>query len=144
MIFTHREKRKVSHGLTLQYDKTIYLIGDTKSNRKLIVKYIDVCEYVDGRIELQASGACLPYTTYDRLPEVNQGAMVENKRLGHVLQIAQLVQAERDNSRSQSGPARTHHGLPRSTKKPEPGKKRQRALDAKDMEKAIRQAALAT
>jgi transposase len=143
-IFTHREKRKVSHVLTLQYDKTIYLIGDTKSNRKLIGQYIDVYEYVDGRIELQTSGTCLPYTTYDRLPEVSQGAIVENKRLGHVLQIAQLVQAERDSRRSQSAPARTHRGLPRATKKAEPGKKRQRALDATDMEMAIKQSALAT
>ncbi|MEC4723891.1 ISNCY family transposase [Noviherbaspirillum sp. CPCC 100848] len=143
-IFTHREKRKVSHVLTLQYDKTIYLIGDTKNNRKLIGQYIDVYEYVDGRIELQASGTCLPYTTYDRLPEVSQGAIVENKRLGHVLQIAQLVQAERDSRRSQSAPARTHRGLQSPTKKPEPGKKRQRALGARDMEKAIRKTVLAT
>jgi hypothetical protein len=101
-------------------------------------------EYVDGRIELQTSGTCLPYTTYDRLPEVSQGAIVENKRLGHVLQVAQLVQAERDSRRSQSAPARTHRGLQSTTKKPEPGKKRQRALDAKDMEKAISKAVLAT
>ena len=35
----------------------------------------------------------------DRLSEVNQGAAVANKRLGHVLEIAQRVQAQRDNRR---------------------------------------------
>lgn len=36
LIFTVREPRKVSKSLTLQYDKTIYLIEDTAENRKLI------------------------------------------------------------------------------------------------------------
>lgn len=63
LIFTHREKRKVSHVPTLQHDKTIDLIGDTQNNRKLIGQDIDVYGYVDGYIELQASGTCLPYTT---------------------------------------------------------------------------------
>lgn len=42
LIFTVREQRKVSHVLTLQYDKTIYMLGDTKENRKLIGRYIDL------------------------------------------------------------------------------------------------------
>jgi transposase-like protein len=144
LIFTIRQQRKVSHVLTLQYDKTIYMLGDTKENRKLIGRYIDVYDYPDGRIELRADGTALPYTTYDRLPEVNQGAIVENKRLGHVLQIVQQVQSERDNRRSQSTPSRTNLGLPPRSKKPAAGKKRQRQLDAADVEKAIRKVALAS
>lgn len=31
LIFTFREKRKVSHVLTLQYDKVIYLLEDSKA-----------------------------------------------------------------------------------------------------------------
>jgi hypothetical protein len=144
LIFTVREQRKVSHVLTLQYDKTIYMLGDTKENRKLIGRHIDVYDYPDGRIELRADGAALPYTTYDRLPAVNQGAIVENKRLGHVLQIVHQVQSERDNRRSRSAPARTNLGLPPRSKKPAAGKKSQRQLDAIDVEKAIRQVALAS
>lgn len=64
LIFAVREQHKVSHALTLQYDKTMYLIGDTKDNRKLIGRYIDVYDYPDRRIELLADGAALPYTTY--------------------------------------------------------------------------------
>jgi len=141
LVFTVREKRKVSHVLSLQYDKILYLIDDTKANRKLIGKYIDVYEYPDGHIELRCDGAVLRYTTYDRLPEVSQGAIVENKRLGHVLQVAQLVQAQRDNRRSQAAPARTHRGMPSLKKQPEPGKKRQRQLDSEDLNTAINQVA---
>jgi hypothetical protein len=95
LIFTWRERRKVSHALTLQYDKTIYLLPDTSAARRLIHKYIEVYEYPDGRIGLRADSAALPYSTYDRLPQVDLGAIVENKRLGHTLQIAQLAQEKR-------------------------------------------------
>lgn len=64
-----------------KYDKTIYLLADTRQTHKLIGKYIDVFAYPDGRIELRVDGAALPYTTYDLLPAVDQGAIVENKRL---------------------------------------------------------------
>lgn len=98
-IFTWREWRKVSNRLTLQYDRNLYLITDQPERRPLIHRYIEVAEYPDGRIELWADGAALPYIVYDRLSEINQGAVVENKRLGHVLEMAQRVQARRDNRR---------------------------------------------
>jgi hypothetical protein len=42
----------------------------------------------------------LPFPAHpDRLSEIDQGAVVEHKRLGHVLQVAQLIQAERDKRR---------------------------------------------
>jgi hypothetical protein len=106
LIFTCREPRKVSHVLTLQYDKVIYLLPDTPAMRKLIGKYIEVFEYPDGRIELRANGTALPYVTYDRLSEVDQRAIVENKRLGHALQVAQPMQQQRDSRRSPAAQAR--------------------------------------
>jgi hypothetical protein len=109
-IFTCRQPRKVSHAPTLQYDKTIYLLPDAPGTRQLIHKYIEDYEYPHGRIELRAGGAALPYTTYDRLPEIDQDAIVENKRLGDVLQIAQLVQEQRDSRRSRSASSRANQG----------------------------------
>lgn len=137
LIFTIREPRKVSHVLTLQYDKAIYLLGDTPVNRRLIGKYIEVYEYPDGRIELRANDYVLPYVRYDRLPDVDQGAIVENKRLGHVLQIAQLVQQQRDSRRSHSAPARTNQGEPVQKKAAAPGTKGQRKINVQDLERAI-------
>jgi hypothetical protein len=138
-IFTWREPRKVSHVLTLQYAKTIYLLADTPAMRRLIGKYIEVVEYPDGRIELRAAGAALPYTVYDRYPEIDQGAIVDNKRLGHVLQVAQLVQQQRDSRRS--GPAHTNRGETPVKHHAMSGKKPQRQLNAADIAEAIRKAA---
>jgi len=96
-IFSWREWRKVSQSLTLQYAKVTYLLEDLPEHRRLIHRYIEVAEYPDGRVELWADGASLPCTTYDRFPEIDQGVIVDNKRLGHTLAIAAEVQALRDN-----------------------------------------------
>ncbi|PZX20484.1 integrase-like protein [Cupriavidus phytorum] len=136
-IFTWREWRKVSASLTLQYDKTLYLLADQPEHRALIHRYIEVAEYPDGRIELWADGASLPYTTYDRLAEIDQGAIVENKRLGHVLRVAQEMQAKRDSRRSAGAPARTTAGTPPRPRKAAPGKKPQRQLSPADLQAAI-------
>lgn len=112
----------------------LYLLPDTPEHRKLAGRYIDVYHYTDGRIEPRANGAALPYATYDRLSEVDQGAIVDNKRLGHVLQLVQYVQEKRDNRRSHSVPSTD--GVPRKRGRP-PGKKSQRSLDQNDMLEAL-------
>lgn len=131
LIFTWREPRCVSKSLTLQYDKKLYLLTETAETRKLASQYIEVYQYPDGKIEPRANGIALPYTIYDRLSEVDQGAIVDNKRLGHVLQLAQYVQEKRDNRRSQSLPSSVAEA-PRKRGRP-PGKKSQRSLGQDDM-----------
>jgi len=69
---------------------------------------------------------------------VDQGAIVENKRLGHALQVANLVQQQRDNRRSHSAPARTNSSGPVRKAKADPQHKTQRQLSAADIEAAIR------
>ncbi|HUX83280.1 MAG TPA: ISNCY family transposase [Halothiobacillus sp.] len=133
-IFTWREPRCVSKSLTLQYDKVLYLLTDTPETRRLAGRYIEVYHYPDGRIEPRANGGPLPFTTYDRLSEIDHGAIVDNKRLGHVLQMAQIVQEKRDNRRSQSVPA--GDGISRKRGRP-PGKKAPRALDQNDIHDAV-------
>ncbi len=98
--FTWREPRRVSKNLTVQYDKMLYLIEDNEYSRRAIGKYIDVWHYPDGHKELRLNGVLLPYSTYDRLSEVEPVAIVDNKRLGHVLDVARQVQRKRDNNRS--------------------------------------------
>jgi hypothetical protein len=135
-IFSWREWRKVSQSLTLQYDKVMYLLEDRPEHRRLIHRYIEVAEFPDGRIALWADGAALPYTTYDRLAEIDQGAIVEHKRLGHVLAIAAKVQALRD-SRQTAGPSRTLSGEPPRPHQPALHTKRQRLINRLDLERAI-------
>ncbi|WP_412525941.1 ISNCY family transposase [Burkholderia lata] len=136
-LLTWRETRRVTKSLTVQYDRVIYLLEDTAANRSLVHRYIEVWEYPDGRIELRANGAALPYIRYDKLSEIDQGAVVEHKRLGHVLQVAQAIQAQRDNRRISGSPSRTNRGVPVRATAPLPGTKKQRSITETDVEAAI-------
>src|SRR5665213_1177951 len=137
LVFCWRELRKVTKALTLHYERKLYLLADTAANRRLIDKYIEVFQYPDGRIEIRVAGVSLPYSIYDKLGAVEQGAIVDNKRLGHVLQISQLVQSKRDN-RAADVPSTAHradgHLVPRNKLV---GSKRQRELAPEDLESAI-------
>ncbi|WP_198089192.1 ISNCY family transposase [Variovorax sp. E3] len=137
LIFTWRLQRKVSLSLTLQHDRVIYLLKDTPANRKLIHRYIDVYEYPDGRIELRADGVSLAYERYDRLPQVDAAAIVENKRLGHALQAALVIQSQRDDRRKSSTPSRTNQGQAPYPRKALPGAKRSRQFTSEDLELAV-------
>jgi hypothetical protein len=136
-IFSWREQRKVTSNLTLHYERKLYLLQDTPDNRRYAGKYLDVYQFPDGRIAIRAAGVSVPYSTYDKLGAIDQGAIVENKRLGHALRISGLVQSERDNH-SYAGPSTAHRiggsKVPRNTRT---GKKTQRELNQKDLQKAI-------
>lgn len=134
-FFTWREPRRVSKSLTVQYDKVLYLIEDNELSRRAIGKYIEVWHYPDGRKELRLNGVILPYSTYDRLQEIDQGAIVDNKRLGRTLEFIKLVQDKRDNNRSQALPA--GDGPSRRRRKPTE-KKSQRSLNGDDMLDALK------
>jgi hypothetical protein len=136
-IFSWRELRKVTKALTLHHERKLYMLADTAINRGLIGKYLEFFQYPDGRIEIRARGVSLPYSTYDKLGAVDQGAIVDNKRLSHVLQISQDVQSKRD-SRSVRGPSTAHRAdgqiVPRHKLA---GTKTQRELSAEDLEIAV-------
>ena len=141
LIFTWRVARKVSSSLTLQHDRVRYLLPDLPESRKLIHRYIDVFEYPDGRIELRADGLSLNYVRFDELPFIDAGAIVENKRLGHALKVAQLVQAQRDDRRCGHMPSRTNSGAKPRMQRAEIGKKRPSKFTLDDMNAAVRKLA---
>jgi hypothetical protein len=79
----------------------------------------------------------LPNRRYDRLVEIDSGAVVEHKRLSHVLQVAQAFQAQRDNRRISGSPARTNQGQPiRATERAQ-GTKKQREFTQDDIRGVI-------
>jgi hypothetical protein len=137
LIFAWRELRKVTQRLTLHYERKLYLLPDTPANRRLIGKYVEVFQYPDGRIEIRVGGRALPYSRYDKLGAVDQGAIVENKRLGSVLRVVQEVQAHRD-SRAVNVPSTAHRAdgtiVPREKIA---GSKRQRDLGPEDLQHAL-------
>jgi len=136
-IFAWRELRKVTHSLTLRYERQIYLLVDNPETRPLIGKYVEVFQYPDGKVEIRVAGKALPYCRYDKLAEVDQGAIVESKRLGQVLRVAQQVQRQRD-SRVVRRPSTAHRvdGTSVPVKKIA-GSKRQRELGRSDLHQAV-------
>ncbi|RAQ05952.1 ISNCY family transposase, partial [Burkholderia cepacia] len=139
VLLTWRETRRVTKALTVQYDRVLYLLDDTPENRAWIHRDIEVWEYPDGRIELRAAGQILSARAYDRLAEVDQGAIVDHKRLSHALQVAQAFQAQRDSRRIGTAPSRTHRGLPVRANEAHPGTKKPRRFTEADMDAAILQ-----
>jgi hypothetical protein len=139
-IFAWREYRKVTASLTLRYERKIYMIEDTPSTRRYVGKYVEVFQFADGRIEIRVAGVSLPYSTYDKVGTVDQGAIVDNKRLSQVLRAAQIVQSQRDN-RVTHRPSTAHRvdGTPIPRNKIA-GTKRQRAITKNDLHAAIQDA----
>ena len=109
-IFTWREPRRVTNSLTITYDKCVYLLENTEENQRLIGKYLEFLEYPDGTVALMHDGRKINYSLFDKLSQLNQREIVENKRLGAVLnhiqqQHEELAQQNKRN-RSQKMPSR--------------------------------------
>jgi transposase len=111
-IFVWRETRKVSSTLTLQYDKTFFLLEPNEITKPLIRKRVTISEYPDGRLVISHNGLPLPYKLFDTVRHIDQGAIVENKRLCAVLQHIQHQQALRPQYRSEHAPRRALESKP--------------------------------
>jgi len=103
----HKEFRTFSHTLTLRYDKVLFILEPSEFATGLARKRVTICDYPDGRLEIQYDGVTLLYRTFDKLRSVNRAEVVENKRLGPALEMIAAIQAEREVSRSQAAPRRT-------------------------------------
>ncbi len=115
----------------------MYLLDDTPATRELIHRYIDVWEYPDGRIEIRADDRVLSCRLYDKLADVDQGAVIEHKRLSHALQVAQALQAQRDNRRISGSPSRTNQGQAVRKPKQLSGTKKQREFTQTDINEVV-------
>jgi hypothetical protein len=104
--FAWKEERTVSTSLTLQYDKVIFILEPNDLTRGLAKNRVTVVDYPDGRLAIRDKGVDLPYRTFDRLQQVDQAAIVENKRLGPVLAYIAERQKEMDMTRSKKAPTR--------------------------------------
>lgn len=135
-IFTWREERCVSKNLTIQYNKEMYLIEDSDLARRYRGHYIETYQFPDGRVELRVNDGTtsLPYSIYDKQTQINQGEIVDNKRLGHALRIAQRLESEPDSASSQSAPSQAHLGVESPKKR---GRKRSRMLSEEEYIAAI-------
>jgi hypothetical protein len=103
--FAWKEERTLSQALTLQYDKVIFILEPTDQAKAAIGKRVTVIDYPDGRLSIRYNGVELAYRTFDKLRQVDQGAVADNKRLGAVLALIRDQQLRR-GAQSRSGPRR--------------------------------------
>jgi hypothetical protein len=92
--FTWKSERKVSKSLTLQYNRVLFILEPTEITAVLPGKQVTVMEFPDGRLEIRHKGQPLAYRTFDYVRRVDQGAIVENKRLSEALELCRRMQAE--------------------------------------------------
>ncbi|QFT13143.1 Integrase core domain protein (plasmid) [Vibrio sp. THAF190c] len=109
-IFSWQETRKLSKSLTFQYDKVVYLIEPTEENSRLAHEHVKVLDYPNGEIAIVYDHRKLSFKTFDKLEQVQQTQIVDNKRLGQVLKFAQKKQeefeAQQQRTRSKKAPKR--------------------------------------
>src|SRR5262245_22201647 len=105
-VFAWREERTVSTSLTLQYDKVVFLLEPNEITRELRRKRVTVVDYPDGRLAIRYRGLDLPFRAFDKLRQVSQASIVENKHLGAVLSHIRERQIERAEARSTKAPRR--------------------------------------
>lgn len=103
----HKAQRTLSGSLTLRYDKILFILDPSDLAISLVRRKVTVCDYPDGRLEIQHNGICLPYRTFDKIRTVNRAEIVENKRLDAALEMVAAIQAKRDVKRSGNAPRRT-------------------------------------
>ena len=104
--FAWKEERTLSRALTLQYDKVIFILEPSDQAKAAIGKRVTVVDYPDGRLAIRYKGVELAYRTFDKLRQVSQAAIVENKRLGAALAFIREQQIERAGAAHTKAPRR--------------------------------------
>jgi hypothetical protein len=79
---------------------------------------VPFAEYPDGRLEIQHEGHVLPYRQFDKMRQVKQPVIVENRHLDAALLLAKQIQAITPHHRQRNNNAPTprpaHASVPRT------------------------------
>jgi hypothetical protein len=100
-----KEERTLSQALTLQYDKILFILEPTDQAKEAIGKRVTVIDYPNGRLAIRYNSVELAYRTFDKLRQVDQGTIADNKRLGPILAMIRNEQLRRGPER-RGGPRR--------------------------------------
>ena len=74
-----KEERTLSRALTLQYDKVVFILEPSDQAKAAIGKRVTVIDHPDGRLLIRYKGIALAYRTFDRMRQVDQGAITDHK-----------------------------------------------------------------
>ncbi len=72
----------------------MYLVEPTEENSRIAGEKILAFDYPDGTLSFRYGSRTLEYQVFDKLDCISQGRIVDNKRLGAVLKLAQEKQDE--------------------------------------------------
>ncbi|GBQ99432.1 transposase [Acetobacter nitrogenifigens DSM 23921 = NBRC 105050] len=92
-VLCRREMRYVGRQLSLSWKRRLLILERNALTEGLIGKYVEIFDFVDGRLEIRHQGVSLPHRVFDKDQRVEQGAIVENKRLSEALAWAAEMQA---------------------------------------------------
>jgi hypothetical protein len=91
-ILCHREQRHVGQQLSLAYDRRQIILERSDLADGLAGQYVDVYDFADRPLEVRWKGQLLPYRVFSKDQRVSHTAIVENKRLRHVLATVKAQQ----------------------------------------------------
>ena len=97
--FAWKEERTLSRALTLQYDKVIFILEPSDQARAAIGKRVTVVDHPDGCLSIRFKGVDLAYRSFDKLRQVDQGTIADNKRLSAALTFIREQQLHREPER---------------------------------------------
>ncbi len=106
----YKFERTLTKNLTVQYDKVRFMIEPSEFTVGLARKIVTICDYPDGKVEIQYDGVSLPYRTFDKLRSVNRAEIVDHKRLDAVLVYVAKEQSKREPDRRTKALRRTGQG----------------------------------
>ena len=76
----------------------MFILEPSEQAKAAIGKRVTVVDYPDGRLLIRYRGVELAYRTFDKIRQVVQAAIVENKHLGAALAFIREEQLRRDLS----------------------------------------------
>jgi hypothetical protein len=98
----------------LKHDKVLFILEPSDQAKAAIGKRVTVIDHPDGRLSIRYRGIGLAYRTFDKLRQVDQGAIADNKRLSPILAMIRDEQLRREpQHRSQRAPRRRDQRDPR-------------------------------
>lgn len=95
-VFTWQEERRLTSNLTLHYKRVMYLVEPGPAAEAARGSRVLVREDESGHVSIEYRGTTLPARAFAKDARVDQGAIVDNKLIGHTLAIIQVMQRERD------------------------------------------------
>jgi transposase len=93
-IFCERDLRTMTSNLVVHFERKSYVVTPTEETRRLAGRrrQVVVHTWADGRMEIHHEGKALPFTAAASYPLVSPGDVVEQKRVGEVMELIRQAQ----------------------------------------------------